>query len=164
MKETHQFNEELNRFEPFSSLCEFCETNHEPEINNYFAQKIYGEKGRKNLIVYSEVSYTNILVLVARCASCKKLGEERKEKFRALMLFSCTIAYALSFYFMIHLGAIALIFVMLITMMTGFFAVIVGNIWLDSKIKIRRESEVLKKNSFVQYFIAKGWSLHKPQA
>lgn len=153
------FNEDLKRFEPKATKCGFCfKSDSQNMEDNYFAD-IYRISDRTNIIVYSSVSYNQVSIGIPRCINCKYIHKKGWLYSRLLSWFFFIMIVVISI-FIWDINGIFSIFS---------FALIPVFIYLLERVIVEMDDilpkkDGTKKNTFVQDFIIRGWSLKKPDA
>lgn len=73
MKDTHVLNERLKRLEPITTKCQFCNNNHSTAMNDNYFVPVFKVQDRTNVIVYSSVKFSKLLIGIPRCNGCRDI-------------------------------------------------------------------------------------------
>jgi hypothetical protein len=160
LSETHFFNERIKRLEPKATKCEFCSFGNSTTMNDNYFVPIFKVRESTNIIIFSSVKYSKILIGIPRCNSCRGIHTEAVKKSNLIAAVS---------------GISTILLVFLFFGPKGFFGIPVGllvgfccSYFLSKKFMKDRGVTALKsganQNSTVQDFISEGWSFTEPSA
>lgn len=154
----HILNESKKRLEPTDKQCYYCnQTDYSNMEENYFIP-LFKEGNRTNIIVYSSVKFSKILIGIPRCSRCYNIHQKAKTNGVLISVLSAIV---------IFLGSIAIwglygIFSMLPAIIIGVF----GSFYLDNFIAqgkgILNKKTGAEANETVQDFVIQGWSFTQP--
>lgn len=160
MQDNYIFNEELRRFEPVNSLCQFCNQEHSEDMNKNYFVPIFKVQKRTELIVYSSVNYNKVLIGIPRCNKCYTIHNDNTSNAWVIcMIVAINLMFA-SIYIWGY-GAFYAFIPLFI------FAIVTPRFLADYLIRrngILTKKEGAKKDPLVRDFIISGWSFNQPTA
>jgi hypothetical protein len=159
MEEEHILNESLNRLEPTSKICGFCENGNAESMENCCFLYVYHVSDRTNIIVYRDVTYTHFQIGIPRCYNCTKIHYDADKirlgsYFAICLLFVFAIAIFKNSILMV-IGLAALILLIVRTFLKDYFI---------KKNKILTLEEAAYKDELIGSLLRGGCTLKKPEA
>jgi hypothetical protein len=160
MLERHTLNERLKRLEPKETKCTYCNQAESTKMNDNYFVPVFKVQDRTNIIVYSSVKFSKLLIGIPRCASCKEIHHSAVRKANVISIISAITIVVLGF---------------MIWGIFGFFGIFVGiavgfggSFFLSKKFVsdrgILNPKEGAEEDETVQDFVIAGWSFTHPSA
>jgi hypothetical protein len=160
LTDTHFFNERLKRLEPKATKCEFCSFGNSTAMNDNYFVPIFKVRESTNIIIFSSVKYSKILIGIPRCISCRGIHSEAVKKSNLIAAICGISTILLGFLFFGPKGFFGIPVGLLIGFCCSYF--------LSKKFIADRGVTTLKsgaqQNCTVQAFITGGWSFTEPSA
>jgi hypothetical protein len=159
---SHNFNEQLKRFEPIEKKCSYCDEKSEnSSAESAYYQALFKEQDRTNIVVYRSVKFQKVQIGIPRCAACREIHESSKSKgvlcgfgFFALSVVLGSVLFGL-------VGGFIGLFI-------GIFAGVFGAEKMEDRFVLGRgifpRRDGAENNSVVQTFVLSGWSFTQPTA
>ncbi len=160
MIDTHILNERLKRLEPKETKCTFCKNAYSTKMNDNYFVPIFKERDRTNIIVYSSVKFSKILIGIPRCISCREIHTASVKKSNLIAVVFSLSTIILSFLIFGPYGFYG-IFI-------GLFIGFGGSYFLTKKFVsdkgILNPKEGAQQDKTTQLFIMGGWTFNQPTA
>ncbi|MFB9077820.1 hypothetical protein ACFFLS_00090 [Flavobacterium procerum] len=164
MIENYSFNEPYKRFEPHETKCTYCGEAHMKTMQDCYFIPLFVTNDRTNIIVYSSVSYSKILIGIPRCSSCRNIHETSSSKAIWIGVGVAIAGIAFLVYNFMSLPPMVTII--------GFFAVIFGAVFGSQKLTetfvanhdIYTKRDGAETNEVVRDLVLAGWSFKQPTA
>lgn len=163
-EQKHKLNEQLKRIEPCSSKCSYCDKGIVSNVNDCYYVPIYKVRERENIIVYSSVTFSKLLLGIPRCHFCKQIHDKAQKK---AFLFSLVVAVAVliyAVYSFLDIPVVISIFLLLLSGAAGFG----GYVYLEDRFAINADCMPKhrgpEKDDLIKEFRKGGWILGKPAA
>jgi cadmium resistance protein CadD (predicted permease) len=160
MTDTHIFNERLKRLEPKDTKCQFCKLQLTTSMNDNYFVPIFKEQDRTNIIVYSSVKFSKILIGIPRCKSCREIHSAAVKRSNIIATITAITIIVLGFLIYGSFGFFG-IFI-------GIFIGFGGSYFLSKKYvrdkQILNPKEGAEQNKTAQDFINTGWTFSQPSA
>jgi hypothetical protein len=156
----HILNQSLKRLEPIDKQCYYCLENDSVSMNDNYFIPIFKEQDRTNIVVYSSVKYSKVMIGIPRCTRCKAVHDAAKTKANIYAWLGAVVFIVLSF----MIFGVNGMFAILPAIFIGFG----GAHFLQKKIisdnGILGTKEGAEQNATIQEFIIAGWSFTQPSA
>ena len=165
--ETHNYNYTLNRFEPRSKECLFCDnkTLNEEMEDNLFTP-VYCIQDKTNLLVYRNVKFKMVHIGVPRCKKCKKKHNLINSIANIFMFASVPLLLflVLLLCFKFEISVLVMMIAFFIGVFTYFLIIFKIEKFIHYLFKIREPDKVALEYSLVDYFLNNGWTFIRPTA
>jgi hypothetical protein len=164
MIRNYTFDETYKRFEPHDHKCTYCGEAEMENMNDCYFVPLFVEGDRTNIIVYSSVKYSKVLIGIPRCRSCKDIHYDAKNKAITITVVSVIVLLGLLLYNFMNLNPFVFIL--------GIFATIFGGIYGSSKLGERYVAnkgiytlqDGAETNEVVRDLVIAGWTFTMPSA
>ncbi len=160
MIDTHILNERLKRLEPTATKCAFCNIAFSTKMNDNYFVPIFKERDRTNIIVYSSVKFSKILIGIPRCISCREIHIFSVKRSNLIAIIFSISIIVLSFLIFGPYGFYGVL--------VGLFGGIGGSFLLTKKYVsdkgILNLKEGAQQDKTTQLFIMGGWTFNQPTA
>jgi hypothetical protein len=161
MLQKHTLNERLKRLEPIDTKCCYCSVANSTRMNDNYFVPVFKVQDRTNIIVYSSVKFSKLLIGIPRCASCKEIHQSAVRKANVIAIISAIVVLVLCSMIWGFFGGVAGVF---LGCLTGFG----GSFFLTKKFVsdqgVLNLKEGAEQDETVQDFIIAGWSFTHPSA
>jgi hypothetical protein len=161
---THVLNEGLKRIEPTSKKCTYCFEGRVDSIDDCYFIPLFKVNDRTNVIVYSSVKFSKIVIGIPRCSSCRAIHETAKKKALVVSLVASLLILAFTIYNFLEFHAIVSVILFFLAAMVGFGGYVYMQNYFTRKKDIHTLKGGAKTDPLVHDFLMNGWSFTQPSA
>lgn len=165
---SHTLNEIEKRFEPIDTACRFCNKGaHSARMADNQFTSVYAVKDRTNIIIYSNVKFSQVKIGISRCENCSSTHSKVKIFTNLILIFGVISIFVVPIVIAVMLDIVSTIFILfLMAIMFGivYFSMVGVEKYILGKYETLSEKEGALREPLVKEFLRNGWSLDRPTA